>query len=430
MKNYFTEQTGFFGTQTPAQLIEKYGSPLYVYNESILRERCRDMAGLVKYPGFKSNYSIKANSNLEILKIAREEGLHADAMSPGEIYILKMAGYKPEEMLFVCNNVSAEEMRYAVDNDVLVSCDSLSQLETFGRNFPGHKVAVRFNPGVGAGHHEKVVTGGKNTKFGVNADLIEEVKSILARYELTLAGINQHIGSLFMEPTPYIEGVTSLLRIAEQFEGLDFVDMGGGFGIPYHKQDGQLRLALEETSRKLTALIEEWTAKYFLLHGKNVTIKMEPGRYIVAECGVLLGNVYSIKQNSGKTFVGTDLGFNVLARPIMYDSHHDIEVYRNGSLVKDTSTEGSKGNSETVTVVGNICESGDIIAKDRSLPRIEEGDLLGVMDAGAYGYAMSSNYNNRLRPAEVLICRDGSARLIRRRDTLEDIVRNFSLINE
>lgn len=414
MKNYFTEQTNFFCGNKPSELLKEYGSPLYVYNEAILRERCRDMAGLVSYPHFKSNYSIKANSNLELLKIVREEGLHADAMSPGEILVLLAAGFKPEELLFVTNNVSSEEMKFAIDRGVLVSVDSLSQLRQYGRLNPGGRVAVRFNPGVGAGHHEKVITGGKNTKFGVNLEMINEVKAILREYGLKLAGINQHIGSLFMEATPYIEGVKSLLRIAEQFEGLEFVDMGGGFGIPYHKQDGQERLNLGDTGRKLTEVLEKWATA----HNKNIRIKMEPGRYVAAECGVLLGTVHAVKQNGPRNYIGTDIGFNTLIRPAMYDSYHDIELYRNDGVVKSEQTAAA-------SVVGNICETGDIIAKDRELPAAKEGDIIGVMDAGAYGYSMSSNYNNRLRPGEVLIGLDGKPGLIRRRDTFEDLMRNF-----
>jgi len=414
MKNYFTEQTNFFGGSKPSELLKEFGSPLYVYNESILRERSRDMARLVSYPHFKSNYSIKANSNLEILKIVREEGLHADAMSPGEIHVLLAAGFKPEELLFVTNNVSAEEMKFAIDRGVLISCDSLSQLKQFGKLNPGGKVAIRFNPGVGAGHHEKGITAGKNTKFGVNIELISEVKAILKEYGLKLVGINQHIGSLFMESTPYLEGVKSLLRIAEQFEELEFVDMGGGFGIPYHKQDGQERLQLVETGRILTEVLGKWMTT----HNRNIKIKMEPGRYVVAECGVLLGSVHAVKQNGSKNYIGTDVGFNVLIRPAMYDSYHDIEFYRNDEVLKSDKTV-------TASVVGNICETGDIIAKDRELPVAKEGDIMGIMDAGAYGYSMSSNYNNRLRPAEVLIGLDGKPRLIRRRDTIEDLMRGF-----
>jgi len=414
MKRYFTEETNFYGKLNPRELIKEFGSPLYVYNEAILRQRCRDMAQLVSYPGFVSNYSIKANSNLELLKIIRDEGLHADAMSPGEIYVLLAAGFKPEEIFFVANNVSCEEMQFAIDRGILVSCDSLSQLEQFGRLNPGGRVAVRFNPGVGAGHHAKVITGGENTKFGVNLEFIDDVREILKKYNLKLVGINQHIGSLFMEPEPYLEGVKALLGVAAEFEELEFVDMGGGFGIPYHKQDGQPRLDIGETGRRLTEIIVEWTKRT----GRDIKIKMEPGRYVVAECGVLLGTVHAVKRNTNRTYIGTDLGFNVLIRPAMYDSHHDIEVYRDGKIVKSDETE-------KVTVVGNICESGDILAYERALPPITEGDIIGVMDAGAYGYSMSSNYNLRLRPAEVLIGLDGKARLIRCRDTLEDLLKGF-----
>ncbi|WP_161946383.1 diaminopimelate decarboxylase [Clostridium thermosuccinogenes] len=417
MKNYFTEQTNFFKGISPFEIIKEYGSPLYVYNESILRQRCREMKNFITYPNFSVNYSTKANSNLELLKIVREEGLNADAMSPGEIYVLLAAGFKPEQIFYISNNVSAEEMKYAIEKGIILSADSLSQLELYGKLNPGGKVAVRFNPGVGAGHHEKVVTAGKKTKFGVNMDYISEVKEILKRYDLKLVGINQHIGSLFMEGKPYIEGVKSLLDIAKQFDDLEFVDLGGGFGIPYRKQEGQERLELKEFGSKLDQVLKDWIREY----GKDITFKIEPGRYIVAECSVLLGTVHSIKNNYGVTYAGTDIGFNVLARPVMYDSHHDIEVYREGKLLKSTESD------KPVYVVGNICESGDILAKDRMLPELKEGDILGIMDAGAYGYSMSSNYNNRLRPAEVLIRENGSISLIRRRDTLEDLMRNFDV---
>lgn len=414
MNNYYTTKTNFYGRNNPKDLIAEFGSPLYVYNESILRERCREMAGLVAYPNFKANYSIKANSNLQLLKIAREEGLLADAMSPGEIYILEAAGYKPEEIFYISNNVSEEELRYAIDKGILVSIDSLSQLKLFGRINPGGRVAVRFNPGIGAGHHEKVTTAGKKTKFGVNMDMITEVKEILREYDLKLAGINQHIGSLFMDSSAYIDSVKSILAIAEQFEALEFVDLGGGFGIPYHKQEGQERLDLRKLGEELTELLTQWSGRY----GRDVLFKIEPGRYIAAESGVLLGTVNAIKQNYGTNYVGTDIGFNVLARPVMYDSHHDIEIYGREA---DAGIESGL----TANIVGNICESGDIIARGRKLPPVSEGDIVGVMDAGAYGYVMASNYNNRLRPAEVLIKQSGEAVLIRKRDNLEDLVKNM-----
>lgn len=416
MTEYYSMKMNFFGNTNPEKLIKEFGSPLYVYNEKILRQKCRDMKNLVDYQHFIPNYSIKANSNLHIIKIVREEGLRADAMSAGEVQLLLHAGYKPEELFFVPNNVSEAELKYAVEMGVLVSVDSLSQLELLGKINPGGKAAVRFNPGVGAGHHEKVMTAGKKTKFGVNIDCVPQVKEIAKKYNLKITGINQHIGSLFMEGDSYIEGVKSILSVAEQFEDIDFVDMGGGFGIPYRKQEGQAPLDIVSFNEKLTAVLLQWTEKY----GKKILFKSEPGRYIVAEAGILLGTVYATKNNYGNKYVGTDIGFNVLARPVMYDSHHDIEVYRNG-------VPQNQGETEAVTVVGNICESGDIIAKHRDLPKIQEGDILGIMDAGAYGAAMSSNYNMRLRPAEVMIKENGEAVLIRRRDTFEDIIAPYNV---
>lgn len=413
-RHYFTSGNNFYGNTDPKRLVEKYGSPLYVYNEAILRQRCRDMKNLVKTPGFTADYSIKANANLHILKIVHEEGLEADAMSPGEIHVLLAAGFAPEQILFVCNNVSEEEMRYAVERGITVSVDSLMQLETYGKAFPGTKVAVRFNTGYGAGHHEKVVTAGKKTKFGINDDRAGEVADILRKYSLRLCGINQHIGSLFMEESAYVASCGALLDLALRFEGLEFVDMGGGFGIPYRKQDGERQLDLAPFAERLGGVIAEFRARY---GGGAMKYKTEPGRYVVAECGALLGTVHSVKDNDTVTYVGTDIGFNILMRPVLYDSHHDIEVYHNGKL----TDEGRR----TVTIVGNICETGDKIAEDRTLPLIERGDVLGIMDAGAYGYSMASNYNHRLRPAEVMIGLDGVDRLIRKRDTLEDLTRAF-----
>lgn len=393
------------------ELIKKYGSPLYVYDERILRKSCREMHNLLPKKNLRVNYSAKANSNIEILKIVRDEDIDVDAMSPGEIYVQKLAGYNADRIFYIGNNVSKEEMQYAINEKVLVSVDSLAQLESFGQINPGGDVAVRFNPGIGTGHHQKVVTAGKKTKFGVQKDFIPQVKAILEKYNLNLVGIDQHIGSLFLEPDAYIKGVESLLEIATQFSGLKFIDMGGGFGVPYH--EGECRLDLKELSEKLNAVLDEFLKDY---DNKDVIFKIEPGRYIPAECGVLLGEVYSVKENYGTTYVGTDLGFNVLMRPVLYDSYHAI------TIIKSNKSENGK---EVATIVGNICESGDIIANEREMRKVSEGDIVAVGNAGAYGFSMSSNYNCRLKPAEVLIEKDGNDRLIRRRDTIEDLIRNF-----
>jgi diaminopimelate decarboxylase len=404
-----TDSVNFFQGNKPADLTAKYGSPLYVYNERILRERCRELKNLVDYKNFIVNYSAKANSNLAFLEIVNEEGLYVDAMSPGEIFVELKAGFKPEQIFFISNNISKEEMQFAIDHNITMSVDSLSQLEQYGQLNPGGRIAARFNSGVGAGHSEKVITGGKKTKFAINPEYIPEFKEILKKYDLKLVGINNHIGSLFMEADKYIEGVKAILEIVKQFDDLEFVDFGGGIGIPYEKLNDQPRFDLESLSKQLSEVIDNFVKEY----GKEITFKIEPGRYISAECCVLLGTVHAVKQNNIHKFAGTDIGFNVLQRPVMYDSHHDIEVYNDSD------------ETEEITVVGNICESGDILAKDRVIPKVNVGDTIGLMDAGAYGYCMASNYNNRLRPAEVLIRENGEVVLIREADELEDLTKHM-----
>lgn len=401
----------FVKFDTAQELLKKYGSPLYVYSESILRQRCRDL--LEAFRGrIKPSFSAKANTNLSLLKIIHEEGLGADAMSPGEIFVLQKAGFAPEEIFYIGNNVSCEEMSYCLDRGILVSVDSLSQLEQFGQINPGGRVAVRFNPGMGAGHCEKVITAGHKTKFGVQSEFYPEVKKILEKYDLQLAGINQHIGSLFLEAEPYVKAAKSLLdMIAENFPGLEFIDFGGGFGVPY--KPGEKRLDLDELSEKLFQTIDLFLDKY---DNKDVHFKCEPGRYISAECGLLLGTVHAVKKNYGKYYVGTDIGFNVMMRHVLYESYHEIEVLSDKETVNDI---------REATIVGNICESGDILASDRNICPVSEGDIIAVKNAGAYGYSMASNYNCRLRPAEVLITKDGSASLIRKADTMESLMSNF-----
>ncbi len=415
MKRIYTKVTDamdFFQGNDPTALARQYGTPLYVCNERILRQRCRDLKNMVTYPKFVVDYSAKANCSLAFLQIVRSEGLEADAMSPGEIYMERMAGFAPEEIFYICNNVSAEEMQYAIDAGVRVSVDSVSQLEQFGRLAPGHEVAVRFNPGVGAGHHEKVVTAGKQTKFGVDPEDIPQVRAILERYDLKLVGINQHIGSLFMTGEAFVASLSALFEIAKQFPDLEFVDMGGGFGIPYKKEQDEAPLDLQELGAAIDKALYGFSEEY----GRQITFRIEPGRYISAESNVILSTVHAVKHNHDRKFVGCDCGFNVLQRPVMYGSYHGVEIFRE----QDVPSE----KEETVTIVGNICESGDILAKDRTLPEIHEGDILCILDAGAYGFTMASNYNNRLRPAEILIRENGQVALTREREELTDLMRH------
>ena len=415
--NSYINSTDFFKGNDPEAIASKYGTPVYVYNEEIIRKSMETVEGVItKYP-YTANYSVKANTNIEILKLALDEGLNCDAMSPGEISLLLKAGFPPEKIFFVSNNVSAEEMQFAIDKGVMVSLDSLDQLDRFGQINPGGRCAVRINPGVGAGHSEKVVTAGKKTKFAIAEEDIDKIFEIADKYDLKIVGINQHIGSGFLDPTPYIDAVTNLLRIADRFENLEFIDFGGGYGIPYHKLDDEKPFPMEDFKTKLEPVLDEFVGRY----GKAPLFKSEPGRYCVAEGSVILSRVQAIKTNSGIKYVGCDTGMNTLIRPAMYDSYHDIEVIRNGKVVD----RDGNADMETVNVSGPICETGDLIAKGRLLPKAQTGDLLAILDTGAYGYSMASSYNSRPRPAEVMITREGKVVQVRRRETIEDLFRLF-----
>lgn len=393
------------------QLLEQFGSPLYVYHEPTLRQRLRELVGLVRHRPFHASISVKANGNPHLLSIAREEGLRGDAMSPGEILLLERAGFAAREIFFIPNNVSESELRFAHERGILTSLDSIDQLRTWAKAFPGSRVALRVNPLVGDGHHEKVVTAGERAKFGIVPSELDQARSILTESGITLVGLNQHIGSGFLEPSRYLTAASTLLSIAESFPDLEFVDFGGGFGIPYREHES--RLDLDLLGNSMDAMLQEWMRK----NGRSIEVGIEPGRYWSAECGALLGTVFAVKPRGDGVIAGTDLGFNVLQRPAMYDAFHQIDLVTAQDVDRPTVP---------VTWVGNICESGDILGRDRETAMPRPGDLVRVRDAGAYGWAMSSSYNARPRAAEVLVGADGEARIIRHRETWEDLMRGVA----
>ncbi|MFA7078803.1 MAG: diaminopimelate decarboxylase [Syntrophomonas sp.] len=397
-----------FGKKDVHELLSEFGSPLYVYDEEILRKRCREMKSLLTYPRFRVNYSAKANTNVELLKIVRSEGLDVDGMSPGEMYLEMKAGFPSDRITFVGNNVPRNELQFAVDHGILVSVDSLSQLKLLGEINRGGSVCLRINPGIGAGHHDKVITGGKKAKFGIAVEDLPLAQEIAARCEMTICGLNQHIGSLFLQPDAYVAAAAAILELAAMIPSVETVDLGGGFGIPY-RHGVEARLDLAALGAQLDTLINDWATSH-----RPISIRTEPGRYVVAECGALLGTVTAVKENYNTFFVGTDIGFNTLVRPVMYDSYHEISVVPRAERPYEEY-------SKPVYVVGQICESGDILAHDRVIPCCHEGDALIVHDAGAYGFAMASTYNSRPLPAEVLVEKDGTIRLIRKAQTLQDL---------
>jgi diaminopimelate decarboxylase len=404
-----TYQEKIFDKADVHELLAAYGSPLYVYDEATLRRRCRELKALLRYPRFQVVYSAKANTNVELLKIVREEGLKVDAMSPGEMYLEELAGFSPADITFIGNNVPAEEFAFAVRRGIYCSVDSLSQLTTLGEVNRGGEVCLRINTGIGAGHHEKVITGGKKAKFGLAVEDIPEALALARSFDMRVTGLNHHIGSLFLEGTAYLDAARRLLEAARETPEVKLLDFGGGFGIPY-RHGAESRLDLAVLGSALDELIQDWVSQT----GREITVKIEPGRYIAAECGAILGRITSVKNNYSTWFVGTDVGFNTLIRPALYDSYHEI------SLAPHTPREYQE-YTEAAYLVGPICESGDILVKDRPLPVSQVGDALIVHDAGAYGFVMASVYNSRPLPAEVLLTAAGEVRLIRPAQKLQDL---------
>ncbi|HNY31050.1 MAG TPA: diaminopimelate decarboxylase [Fibrobacteria bacterium] len=386
-------------------LVATHGSPLYVYHEPTLRSRCREVARMLPGRDFHPSVSIKTNGNPALLAIAREEGLRGDAMSPGEILLLERAGFRSDEIFFIPNNVSREELEFARDRRILTSLDSLDQVRLAAEVFSGLEVALRVNPLVGDGHHGKVVTAGARVKFGILPSEIPQAVEILSARGVEVVGLNQHIGSGFLEPSRYLEAARILLEVCREVPSVRIVDFGGGFGIGYRSES---RLDLVRVGEGLAALLDTWEKST----GRSLRAQVEPGRYVFAECGVVLGTVHAVKEREGIRIAGCDIGFNVLQRPVLYDAYHRIDVVGDDLPSRRVAT---------VEWVGNICESGDILGRDRSGPEPRTGDLLVVRDAGAYGWAMSSSYNARPRPAEVLIGSDGGIRVIRRRESLADL---------
>lgn len=401
------------GGADAVDLADRYGTPLYVIDEMRIRDNYRRLyrAFSERYSRFQIFYACKANTGLAVMRILEEEGSGIDAVSPGEIYTSLMAGFEPERILYTGNNVTDSELRFAVDAGVMINVDSRSQLRRLAEIAPeGLRISFRVNPLVGAGHHEHCITGGEMSKFGIMESEAAEVYSLAVDMGFEPVGIHAHIGSGILDPEPFMLAVESLMDIAgrvseESGVEFDFIDFGGGLGIPYRPEEEPLDI--EEFASRITGLFRKKLSEYGL--GKPVMC-LEPGRYIVGDASYLLTRVNTVKE-SYRRFAGVDAGFNTLLRPAMYGSYHHI-------LVADRPLDEAV---EEIDIAGNVCESGDLFARDRKLPEIHEGDVLVVMNAGAYAFSMASQYNSRPRPAEVLV-RDGESEVVRERETFADLL--------
>ena len=403
----------FFDGFSVKELAEKYDTPLYVLSEKRIRDNYNHLynALISNYKHLRVYYAAKANSNLTVLKILHSEGAYLDTVSPGEVFMGLSSGYTPDRILFTGTSVRDDELKFLAGANITVNVDSQSELDRLLKIAVPQILSVRVNPEVGAGHHSHCITAGPESKFGLWEEETIQAYAIAKRARVERFGIHMHIGSGILEIEPYALAVEKLLSIAKRVHDevgveFEFIDIGGGLGVPYKPEDKDLDLT--EFSNKIVAPFKSKVKEYGL--GKPF-LCVEPGRYLVCDASILLTTVNTVKATPSKKFVGVDAGFNTLVRPTMYGSYHPILV----------ANKLARADKETYDVVGPICESGDALAKDRQLPLVEEGDLLAVLNAGAYGFSMSSQYNSRPRAAEVMI-RQGKVVLVRKREELSDLM--------
>ncbi len=400
------------------ELAEKYSTPLYVYDEDRIRQRYREFKEAFEktYGDVEVSYAYKANTNLAILHILRQEGAGADILSEGELYLALLVGVEPEKIIFTGNNKTDRELEKALKAGITINLDSLHELDRLIRITEREelraRVSFRVNPEVSPETHPHLSTGLKESKFGIHEDvIIEGYRKAQEAEMLDVKGIHMHIGSQITKTSPY-EAATARLfdimgRIKEELGiNLEFADLGGGVGIKY-KQDQDL-ITPGDLAEAIVPIIDEKIKEYSL---KKPRLIFEPGRYIVGDAGVMLTRVSTVKRTPYKKFIGCDSGFHVLLRPAMYSAHHEVVV----------ANKASQEPEEIVDIAGNVCESGDILAKERKLPAIEEGDVLAFLDAGAYGFIMASQYNSRPRPAELLVSQ-GKAELIRHAEDFSSLI--------
>ena len=387
-------------------IAEEFGTPVYIYHAEKIAGQYQKLKDAFANQDVVIFYASKALTNVSILRYIKSIGANVDCSSINEVKLALYAGYAPEKILYTSNGIAFEEIEEAKNLGVHVNIDSLSNLEKFGKKF-GHSypVGIRLRPNILAGGNLKISTGHDKSKFGIPVDQFQKVLDCVEQNNLFIRGLHIHTGSEIKDAEVFVKGIEKLFDIIPYFNELEFVDLGGGFKVPYKEGD-------TETDIKLLAQkVKDAFANHPNPGKKPLQIWFEPGKFLVSEAGYLVTRVNVLKEAGSTIFAGINSGFNHLIRPMFYDSYHWIENLSN-----------QNGPKKTYTVVGNICET-DTFASDRQISEIREGDYLVFYNAGAYGFEMSSNFNSRFKPAEVMV-KDGKAVLIRRRDVFEDLLKN------
>jgi len=415
----------YFENVNTLDLAKKYGTPCYIINENMIRKRYNELKNVIDAEYIKNDihFAVKANSNLSILKILDSEGSHFDCTSKGEIYTCLKAGILPEKIIYTGNMFTNEDFEFAIKNDVIINLDSLSQLERLERAYNKLKkekkpLSFRINPEFGAGHHIHDITAGKDIKFGILEDQVIEAYKKARKLGFKDFGIHQHIGSGINNPYDFERATKKFLSIIKKIiDSLNikfkFIDFGGGLGIPYRPEEDPLDLDLYKE-----IVIKPFKELVNTVDIVEPVFKIEPGRYLSAESSIILTQINTIKDNGYKLFAGINAGFNTLIRPTLYGSYHHIIVCHKKEKEKKLKYD----------IAGPICESGDILGKDRDLQELKEQDYLAILDTGAYGFTMSSTYNSRPRPAEILI-KSGQSFKIREAESYDELL-NSQIIPE
>ncbi len=410
----------YFANMNILELAEDYGTPIYITNEEMIRKRYQELKNVLNsvYRDNQIYYAVKSNSNMAILKILNSEGSNYDCSSTGEIYACLKSGISSDQIIYTGNMFTNEDFDFAIEKDLMINLDSYSQLIRLAKIYEKlgkekNIISFRFNPEFGAGHHLHTITAGKNIKFGILENQIIQTYSKARELGFKKFGIHQHIGSGIIDAADFKKPTIKFLEIIEKIAKtieiqFEFVDFGGGIGIPYHPEESPIDL--EEYRENVLNRFKETVEKGDI---GNPILFIEPGRYISGESSILLSQINTIKNNGFKMFAGINAGFNTLIRPILYGSYHHIIPCK----------ENSKEGNLIYDIVGPICESGDVFGYDRKLSKLREGDYLAILDSGAYGYTMSSSYNSRPRSAEFLINK-GKVYKIRNNETFEDLLRD------
>lgn len=391
-------------------LAGRFGTPLYVYDAEIIREQISYLKDCFNTPHFHIHFAAKALTNRNILRLVHREGCGLDTVSIEEMEIAISAGVPVEDINFTPSGAELSEYVYALDHGITMHVDNIQILEYISEHYPGTDVVLRFNPDIRAGEHLQLQVGGRGSKFGFTEKEIPIVRDLVSGLNIKIVGVHAHVGSDISQAENFVKAFDFLMERAEEYpDDLRYINFGGGYKVAY--RDGDKVTDMQTLGRSVVASFESFCVK----HGKKLQLIMEPGKFLVGRAGTFLADVTAKKKMKGTTVAFLNTGFNHLIRPMYYGAFHQIDNISNPD-----------DENRTYDIVGYLCETDNFAAR-RELPKIRTGDTLAFNNAGAYCYMMASNYNSRVRPAEVLIDGD-EARLIRRRETVEDIVATEILV--